>query len=299
MSLPNGAVVWTDYANTPDGALDLLWVPDGRHTAGQGYIGAEKDPSGGNFRVTRYTVHDGDVYSGGERCETLTPRIATPNGGGRIQAGFGLMLPNEFQTDSGGWNYVCQMHYPNAGPKQVNWAMSIRNGMDLWCRILGGPLTPDGTMGTQRVEEKVATLQKGVYHNLCFDLKFHLTTGMVDIWVDGEKKWEKRCSTLSPSADNSTYWKQGFYRSVDSFGTDTYFFKDTIMWRDNYPDRMLAYFGIAAPQPPIDVPGAIVDLTETLAWMTRTKATSGLGYSKARARSTHVYKALVKLGGTW
>lgn len=218
----------TVYASVPDGSLDLLWKPDGKHTAGQGYIGAENDPLGGQFRVQRHTVHDGDMLWGGERCETTTPKIGG-SVGTRFQIGFKLLLPAGFQSDSSGWNSLWDMHYPNDGPAQSPMTVSVRNSNELWIRVLGGPLTQDGTMGTVRVEKKVATLTHNVWHTLAWDISQQYdATGIFDTWVDGIKVDTERTPTLSPGRPNTTYWKQGFYRSQTSSGTATYYFGDTI-----------------------------------------------------------------------
>lgn len=59
---------------------------------------------------------------------------------------------------------------------------------------------------------------------------------------------------------------------------------------------------IEPPTPPPaepDVTTAIMEITQTLEWMRRTKKTGGLGYAVERTQETHAYKALVALGGVW
>ena len=238
----------TNYAVVADGGLDLLWQPDGRHTAGQGYIGAEKDPLGGSFRVQRHTVHDGDILWGGERCETMTPKIGG-GPGSRFQVGFKLLLPVGFQSGSGGWNSLWDLHYPNNGPAQSPMTVSVRSSNELWVRILGGPLSSDGTMGTVRVEKRVATLAHGRWYSLAWDIGQGDPFGIFDTFVDGVLVDSQRTPTISNTPLNSTYWKTGFYRSASSSGTASYLFGDTVCVNGGMSE-LLPLLGVAAAPPP-------------------------------------------------
>ena len=264
-------MIGTDYAKVANGELDPLWAPNGRHTAGKGYIGAEPDPLGGNFRIQRHTVHAGDVLYGGTRCEVLSGDIHA-NDGERTQAGFGLALPLDFQSDAGDWNSLMDYHYPNDGPAQSPVGLNIVNSTDLKVRVLGGPLTQDGTMGSIRHEATIAKLTKGVYHNISWDLKMDPVNGFMDIWVDGAKVWEMRGPTNSRGKPNGTYFKQGFYRPASNTITASYLFKDTKCWYDNSPAAMLAYFGGAPAPAPTNLELAEM-ATEALKQTTVTYAT--------------------------
>ncbi len=110
-------------------------------------------------------------------------------------------------------------------------------------RVLGGPLNSDGTMGSVRHEAKLATLAQGAWHTLGFDIHQDYAAGLCDAWVDGNKvtSWGA-IPTVSPGKPNSTYWKQGFYRDPkEKFGTQTYFFGDTLVWFEGSPDAMLGW----------------------------------------------------------
>lgn len=240
--------VRTNYIAVADGQLDPLWQPDGRHTAGKGYIGVQADPLGSGGPVTRYTVDDGDVLMGGERCETMTRQIGGPPGT-RLQVRFDLLLPTGFRSGAGGWNSLWDLHYPTDGPAQSPITASIRYGDELWYRVLGGPLTVDGTMGSVRYEGMVARLAQGVWHTICHDVLLDVSAGRLDVWVDGMRvspaAWSS-IPTISSSSGkpNTVYWKQGFYRPPGSgLGTQTYFFGDTLCWRESGPEAMLAWPG--------------------------------------------------------
>lgn len=247
-------MIGTDYASVADGQLDPLWREHGRHTAGRGYIGAENDPLGGNFRVQRHTVHGGDVLYGGTRCEVMSPAIHA-NDGERTQAGFSLALPADFVSDGGWWNSLMDYHYPNDGLDQSPVGLNIINSGELVVRVLGGPVTPDGTRGSIRSQGKVADLTKGVYHTICWDLLMDPVDGLLDIYVDGVRAWSHRGPTNSRGKPNNTYLKQGFYRPSGNTITATYLFRDTKAWYNQSPAAMLAHFGGAAlPPPPPRVP---------------------------------------------
>ena len=248
-------VARTNYANVPDGGLDPLWEQHGRHMARWGYIGAAKDPLDGSFRVQRHTVHRGDVLWGGDRCETMTPRIGGGEGA-RFQVGFRLLLPIGFVSDSNAWNSLWDLHYQGGGPAQSPITVSVRNSTELWIRVLGGPLTQDGTMGTVRVERKVADLTLGRWHTLAWDvLQATDNIGIFATYVDGVRVDTTRTPTLSPGR-NTTYWKQGFYRPPNSGGTATYYFGDTICVDGGMAELLPLLGGITAPPsppaPPVD-----------------------------------------------
>lgn len=243
----------TQYANVADGQLDKLWTPNGRQAASPDRIGAEKDPLGGNFRVQRHTLRDGDVVFGGERCETLTGDIGTPQGGGRTQCGTAFLLDKTFNTSSSGWNYLLQYHPPNDGTAQVNVAFAILNGNQLHCRVLGGPVNSDGTMGSVNHSAVLATVTKWEWHDFWLDVLFHDSHGAVNLWLDGKKvtpnSWQD-IPTNCPGLPNSQYLKQGMYRSPGDSGTNTIWYKDMVGWNSRDADEMLAYYGSATPPPP-------------------------------------------------
>lgn len=234
-------LVRTNYANDPLGsALDPLWAPSGKHAGPGATIDVVEDPAGIKGHVQRYVVLSGSVLWGGDRCETMTSQIGGDEGA-RYQVRFGLYLPSNFYSDGGAWNSLWDMHYPNDGPAQSPLTGSIRNSNELWLRVLGGPVTQDGTMGSIRNEAHVATLTKGVWNDLGFDILQHESQGLMDVWVNGTKvtSWGY-IPTISPNVPNSTYWKQGFYRPTNSpSGTQTMYFTDTLMWESASPYDML------------------------------------------------------------
>lgn len=243
--IPSGIIVQPNVRTNYDldalgSALDPLWTPNGKHTGGQGAIDIVNDPSGIARRVQRHTVHSGDIFSGGDRCEVMTTDIGGGEGA-RFQVRFDLYLPSNFSSDNSGWNSLWDMHYPNNGPAQSPLTASIRNGNELWLRVFGGPVSSDGTLGTVRNEQKFATLTKGAWNELGFDILQHATSGLMDAWVNKTKvtTWGS-IPTVSPNVPNTTYWKQGFYRPQNSSsGTQIYYFTDTMMWISGTPDNML------------------------------------------------------------
>lgn len=220
------------------GVLDALWLPDGKHTGSGATIEIVDDPVKGH--VQRHIVHKGDVLWGGDRCEVMTPKIGGGEGS-RFQIRFELFLPTNFSSDGGGWNSLWDMHYPNNGPAQSPLMAQIRNGNELWMRVFGGPLTSDRTMGSVRNEQKIATLNKGVWNELGFDILMDAKNGIMDSWVNKKQgnTWGK-IPTVSPNCPNVTYWKQGFYRGPNnSAGTQEMRFADTLVWFEKSPDAML------------------------------------------------------------
>ena len=232
--------VRTNYDADPlGGELDPLWYPHGKHAGPGATIEIVDDPERGH--VQKHVVKSGSVLWGGDRCEVMSNRIGGPFGT-RLQVRFDLLLPVGFQSGDG-WDSLWDLHYPNDGPAQSPITFYARNNSELWARVLGGPLTQDGTMGSIRHEEKVATLKQGVWNRLGFDIFLHDVSGLCDAWVNGEKvtSWGA-IPTISVGAPNTTYWKQGFYRNPNHpAGTQTYLFDDTLCWYEDSPDAMLAW----------------------------------------------------------
>jgi hypothetical protein len=219
----------------------------GSPTAGtprtKGYIGAQQDPLDASKRVTRYTVHDGDVFMGGERCETLTHKIGGGMGS-RFQVGFEISTDPAFWSDGSAWNSLWDMHYPNDGPAQSPLTVSIRNTTELWLRVMA----PNNT------NYRLGTIEKARKYTVCHDIKQD-PKGFIHTWLDGVLVHSFEGPTLQSGVPNTTYWKQGHYRSESNpAGTNSYFFGDTVCWYNDTPDEMLAYFGIedggGVPVPP-------------------------------------------------
>lgn len=240
---PQKPAVHTNYAALNLGSnLDPLWwyngSPNGAKHCGPGAtIEIANDPLGQKGHVQRHIVQSGSVLWGGDRCEVMTVQIGGGMGA-RFQVRFGLLLPNGFKSGSGGWNSLWDLHYPGNGPAQSPLMAQIRNGGELWMRVMA----PDQT------NDKLATLSQGVWHTICHDIYQHDQDGFIDTWVDGDKVGAFRGPTLQAGVPNTTYWKQGFYRPPNSpEGTQTYFFTDTLCWYENEPKAMLAWNDVPAP----------------------------------------------------
>lgn len=243
-------VARTNYASLPlGGGLDPLWQAHGKHVGTGASIDIVNDPLSGGFKVQGHTLVDGAVLYGGERCEVLnSDSISLPLNGGRIQVGMKLYLPPGFSASGSDWNSLCNFHY-SGGVVQSPWVLSIKNQGDLHYRVLGGPLSGDGTIGTIRNEGVILNLSRGAWHTILADIKFHVTDGIFNLWVDGVQRMNLNAPTLSTYSGNDTYWKQGFYRSPSDSGTNSYYFQDTICWKNATPDEMLAYYAVDPPPP--------------------------------------------------
>jgi hypothetical protein len=224
--------VRTNYAAMPlGGQLDPLWAPDGKHAGPGATIDIVEDPLGQKGHVQRHVVQSGSILWGGDRCEVMTHKIGGGMGA-RIQLRFSLLLPAGFKSDGGGWNSVWQFHYPNDGPLQPPIFVTIRNGNELWLRI----------MAPVETNQKLATLAHGAWNTICQDIFQHDRDGFVRTWLDGSEKDDFSGQTLHADVPNTTYWKQGFYRPPNSSsGTQTMYFTDTLCWYENTPDAMLGW----------------------------------------------------------
>lgn len=216
--------------------LDPLWwykgSPSGAKHCGPGAtIEIVNDPAGAKGHVQRHIVLSGSVLWGGDRCEVMSTSIGGGMGA-RFQVCFDLLLPIGFKSGSGGWNSLWDLHYPNNGPAQSPLMAQIRNGADLWMRV----------MAPNETNDKLATLKQGVWNTIAHDIYQHDKNGFIDTWVNGVKVGSFKGSTLQAGVPNTTYWKQGFYRAPNSSeGTQTMYFDDTLCWFESSPDAMLLW----------------------------------------------------------
>lgn len=254
------AVARTRLDQVPLGSNDPLWSAPGSVHALPGRVAVEADPLGGG-KVTRHEIRPGDYLwrqTGTNRCETTTPLIGLREGE-RGQVAFSVLLPVGFRSSTSKWNSLCDLHYPNDGPAQSPLTLSVVSSTELWLRVLGGPLTADGTMGTVRVEQRIADLAHGVWHSIVIDVEQSVTAGVCDIYVDGARVFGgSKIPTISGGKPNSVYWKQGFYRSAADgqlVGTQRMFFRDTAFFRGADASEALAFVGapgpVPAPAPPV------------------------------------------------
>lgn len=251
--------VRTQYDNVAVGALDPLWV--GKVQAGgSGTVKTVTAPWGG--RAQEHIVHDGDVLYGGERCEVLNGRIGSNRGGGtRLQLGFGIWLPADFDSSDSGWNSLFDFHYSGNDIQQSPITGSIRNDREFWVSVKGGPFNG---IDRGKIEKagKLADLELEKLHTILLDIYFSMTDGIFDCWVDDTKRASWRTPTITTDhGENSTYWKQGFYRSQSEAGTERYLFDDTVCWYNADPSEMLAFYstngGGTPPPDPTPTPGAV------------------------------------------
>lgn len=237
-------VARTTYDADPFGpTLDRLWLPHGCHCVSADRVQIVADPLGGARKVERNEVRAGDVMWGQtttNRSETMSQAIALTEGE-RGQIAFGVLLPAGFASSASAWNSLADLHYPNDGPAQSPFTLSVVAGKELWLRVLGGPLTPDRSMGSIRTEAHLADLTPGVWHGIVIDLELDAVDGVCDVYVDGRRVFSRRIPTVTSGVPNAVYWKQGFYRSAAdgaAFGTQQYYFSDTAFFRE--PDAAAA-----------------------------------------------------------
>jgi uncharacterized repeat protein (TIGR02059 family) len=220
------------------------------------------DPLGGGFKVYRQTISDGQVYSGGERSEVFRQGELVPLAGGRVQYSIEVMLPTGFTTTSSPWNLLHDWHYSGSWDSQSPVQVDCRNSGELWMRLEGGGTYNANTnpVGTTRSDTKLsAALPNGklalnVYHTILFDWLAHPTAGSMTVWLDGIRVADVLQPTImtgTPSGGNGFFLKRGHYRSIATSGSSTYYFKDTIIWKNSSPDEMLAFYAFTPPDPPV------------------------------------------------
>jgi hypothetical protein len=227
---------------------------------GGAFYQQEKTPDRANITLlagekvlrTRCAVGDSNVAGSGsgERCElmTRTPELVLSEGKSLIVGTQFCLDPSfsapgfQYGTDYWAWSQFVQFHHEGSG--QVPFQLSLcTDSARLGMRIIGGgsgagPYNPDTTPVGSTTEwwwtktgppnqggNSAATVTKGVWHKLVLSLKFSQASGYARVWLNGGLCLDVTGKKIG-YADDTGYWKQGFYRSNGAPGDST------IYWRD-------------------------------------------------------------------
>lgn len=253
--------VRTHNASVAIGDIDPIFKSNGRHAKAADRIGVQLSPLGDGEKVMRMVVMPGDDHvvssNQGERCEVI-PDGMTMTEGDRLQIAWSLLLPADFASPGGNWCSLCDFHNPNAGAAQSPITEGIRDGGDLYGRILAGPENSDHTMGTFRLDPQFGRLERLKWHEMILDIgaSGDPAKGGLGFWLDNHELLPfKHMPTLVAGGRNiPVYLKFGHYRSP--FGLPgVYWVRDLMMTRNKDTGELRSHFGwMGAPPLPDPTP---------------------------------------------
>lgn len=206
----------------------ILWQPVGwnaRHqcwlgdyepghdwTALQGVPGSFRrimDPVHQGTFAGSFTLHPGDLASGGERAEMV--RDIRWHAGGEMWQRWSIYLPSDsFWVEPGGEVIVTQWHdnEPSGGTPPVLVTIQNRDGANYVGLAVRG--------GDQQSAKGISWLVGEAPANRWIDLQLHVKwsaspDGLVEFWLDGTQMLSEKVPTIFTG--KGVYLKQGIYRS--------------------------------------------------------------------------------------
>jgi hypothetical protein len=220
----------------------------------------------GNYSL-KVTVKPGDNYgSSGERAEVYGmygpdgKQIFENEASGTQFYAISVYLPLDFKSPTSTWASFQQLHTNDIYRSYPSFAIGALD--TYYVQMISGDLDAlNDPKKSHTVKYPIGTLQRGKWVDFVWEIKFAKTfTGTVDVWrrIEGETGFTKVLSvaniptlsfksSVSGGAVLDSYWKTGYYTSVENFTRVIYI--DSNTRGANFNDVVAAAFPTSSVPP--------------------------------------------------